>query len=69
MVASSTFYVEPGILNRQKNIIDRMPVTVRPNKVIWMSLLRSVRNHGNFEIGAYAACNLIEEDLNARTGC
>ncbi|KAK2378258.1 pentatricopeptide repeat-containing protein [Trifolium repens] len=58
-----------GHLKQAKNIIDWMPVTVRPNKVIWMSLLRSVRNHGNLEIGESASCDLIEEDLDARTGC
>lgn len=46
-----------------------MPVTVKPNKVIWMSLLGGARNHGNLEIGEYAARNLIEKDSDARTGC
>ncbi|PNX57408.1 hypothetical protein L195_g050385 [Trifolium pratense] len=38
-----------------KSIIERMPVTVRPNKAIWMSLLCGARTHGNLEIGEYAA--------------
>ncbi|PNX73489.1 hypothetical protein L195_g029391 [Trifolium pratense] len=44
-----------GHLEQAKNIIERMPVTARPNKVIWMSLLCGARNHGNLEIGEYAA--------------
>ncbi|MCH92738.1 pentatricopeptide repeat-containing protein [Trifolium medium] len=56
-------------LEQAKSIIERMPVTVRPNKVIWISLLCGGRNHRNLEIGEYAACNLIEGDLDARTGC
>lgn len=58
-----------GHLEQAKNIIESMPVTLRPNKVIWMSLLGGARNHGNLEIGEYAAHNLIEEDSDARTGC
>ncbi|XP_057440910.1 pentatricopeptide repeat-containing protein At1g08070, chloroplastic-like [Lotus japonicus] len=55
-----------GHLQQAKNIIESMPM--RPNKVIWMSLLSSSRNHGNLEIGEYAAHNLIEADPDA-TGC
>lgn len=42
---------------------------VRPNKVIWMSLLGGAGNHGNLDIGEYAAHSLVEEDSDARTGC
>ncbi|KAF7831179.1 pentatricopeptide repeat-containing protein [Senna tora] len=55
-----------GYLEEAKNIIENMPM--RPNKVIWMSLLGGSRNHGNLEIGEYAAYNLIEVDPDA-TGC
>ncbi|XP_061361169.1 pentatricopeptide repeat-containing protein At1g08070, chloroplastic-like [Gastrolobium bilobum] len=55
-----------GYLEQAKNIIESMPV--RPNKFIWMSLLGGSRNHGNLEIGEYAAHNLIEADPDA-TGC
>lgn len=34
-----------------------------------MSLLGGARNHGNLEIGEYAAHNLIEVDSDARTAC
>ncbi|MCI91000.1 pentatricopeptide repeat-containing protein, partial [Trifolium medium] len=44
-----------GHLEQAKNIIERMPVTVRPNKVIRMSLLCGARTHGNLEVGEYAA--------------
>lgn len=55
-----------GHLEEAKNIIQSMPM--RPNKVIWMSLLAGSKNHGNFEIGEYAAHNLIEVDPDV-TGC
>lgn len=56
-----------GHLERAKDVIESMPM--RPNKVIWMSLLGGARNHGNLEIGEYAAHKLIEEDPDASTGC
>ncbi|QHO26463.1 hypothetical protein HN873_020848 [Arachis hypogaea] len=55
-----------GHLEQAKMIIESMPM--RPNKVIWMSLLGGSRNHGNLEIGEYAAHNLIEADPDF-TGC
>lgn len=55
-----------GYLEEAMNIIERMPM--RPNKVIWMSLLGGSRNHGNLEIGKYAAYNLIKVDPDA-AGC
>ncbi|XP_028804985.1 pentatricopeptide repeat-containing protein At1g08070, chloroplastic [Neltuma alba] len=55
-----------GYLQEAKNIIESMPM--RPNKVIWMSLLGGSRNHGNLELGEYAAHNLIEVDPNAAAG-
>ncbi|KAK7299857.1 hypothetical protein RJT34_10685 [Clitoria ternatea] len=56
-----------GHLEQAKNIIESMPM--RPNKVIWMSLLGGSRNHRNLEIGEYAAQNLIEVDDPDATGC
>lgn len=47
-----------GYLEEAKIIIEQMPM--RPNKVIWMTLLSSARNHGNPKIGEYAAQHLIE---------
>ncbi|KAK9273081.1 hypothetical protein L1049_017888 [Liquidambar formosana] len=47
-----------GHIKEAKNIIENMPM--RPNKVIWMSLLSGSRNHGNTEVGEYAAQRLIE---------
>ncbi|TYG62122.1 hypothetical protein ES288_D07G202800v1 [Gossypium darwinii] len=41
-----------------KDIIEEMPM--RPNKVIWMTLLSGARNHRNTKIGEYAAQHLIE---------
>lgn len=55
-----------GYLEQAKNTIESMPM--RPNKVVWMSLLGGSRNHGNLEIGEYAAHNLIEVDPDA-AGC
>ncbi|KAJ7964713.1 Pentatricopeptide repeat [Quillaja saponaria] len=55
-----------GHLKEAKNIIESMPM--RPNKVIWMSLLGGSRNHGNLEIGEYAAWRLIEVDRDT-VGC
>ncbi|GAV78361.1 PPR domain-containing protein/PPR_3 domain-containing protein/DYW_deaminase domain-containing protein [Cephalotus follicularis] len=47
-----------GCLEEAKNIIGNMPM--RPNKVIWMSLLSGSRNFGNIDMGEYAANQLIE---------
>ncbi|XP_062009281.1 pentatricopeptide repeat-containing protein At1g08070, chloroplastic-like [Rosa rugosa] len=47
-----------GCLDEAKNVIGSMPM--KPNKVIWMSLLSGARIHGNVEIGDYAAQHLIE---------
>lgn len=47
-----------GNLEEAKDIIEGMPM--RPNKVIWMSLLSGSRNFGNINIGEYAAQRLIE---------
>ncbi|XP_027329375.1 pentatricopeptide repeat-containing protein At1g08070, chloroplastic-like [Abrus precatorius] len=55
-----------GHLERAKSVIESMPM--RPNKVIWMSLLGGARNRRNLEIGEYAARNLIKADPDA-TGC
>lgn len=42
-----------GHLEEAKNVIETMPM--KPNKVIWMSLLSGSRSHRNIEIGEYAA--------------
>uniref|UniRef100_A0A5B7BPA2 DYW domain-containing protein n=1 Tax=Davidia involucrata TaxID=16924 RepID=A0A5B7BPA2_DAVIN len=47
-----------GHLEEAKNIIENMPM--KPNKVIWMSLLSGSRNHKNIDIGEYAAKRVIE---------
>ncbi|TYJ27567.1 hypothetical protein E1A91_A07G195800v1 [Gossypium mustelinum] len=47
-----------GCLVEAKDIIEEMPM--RPNKVIWMTLLSGARNHRNTKIGEYAAQHLIE---------
>lgn len=47
-----------GHLEEAKNMIEQMPM--KPNKVIWMSLLSGSRNHKNIEIGEYAAQRVIE---------
>lgn len=47
-----------GCLEEAKDIIEEMPM--RPNKVIWMTLLSGARNHRNTKIGEYAAQHLIE---------
>ncbi|KAJ4730194.1 Pentatricopeptide repeat [Melia azedarach] len=47
-----------GYLEEAKIIIENMPM--RPNTVIWMSLLSGARNHGNKDIGEYAAHHMIE---------
>ncbi|KAM2956931.1 hypothetical protein FF2_024002 [Malus domestica] len=47
-----------GCLEEAKNVIENMPM--KPNKVIWMSLLSGARNHGNVKLGDFAARHLIE---------
>ncbi|KAL1191807.1 Pentatricopeptide repeat-containing protein [Cardamine amara subsp. amara] len=47
-----------GHLQEAKTLIEKMPM--RPNKVIWMSLLRGARNYIDIEIGEYAAHRLID---------
>ncbi|KAJ0111856.1 hypothetical protein Patl1_01854 [Pistacia atlantica] len=48
-----------GNLEEARSIVERMPM--RPNMVILMSLLSGARNHGNKDIGEYAANHLLEE--------
>ncbi|KAG9443476.1 hypothetical protein H6P81_014816 [Aristolochia fimbriata] len=55
-----------GRLEEAKNVIDKMPM--KPNEIIWMSLLSGCRNHGNIDLGEYAAKRVIELDPMA-TGC
>lgn len=47
-----------GNLQEAKTIIEKMPM--KPNKVIWMSLLRGARNYVDLEIGEYASHQLID---------
>ncbi|KAM0958995.1 hypothetical protein EV1_024017 [Malus domestica] len=47
-----------GCLEEAKNVIENMPM--KPNKVIWMSLLSGARNHRNVKLGDFAAHHLIE---------
>ncbi|PKI64231.1 pentatricopeptide repeat-containing protein At2g29760, chloroplastic-like [Punica granatum] len=47
-----------GRIKEAKNVIDGMPM--KPNKIIWMSLLSGSRIQGNISIGEYAAHKLIE---------
>ncbi|KAI7744786.1 hypothetical protein M8C21_030272, partial [Ambrosia artemisiifolia] len=51
-----------GGLEEAKNVIENMPM--KPNKVIWMSLLSASRIYKNVEIGEYAAQNVTEIDPN-----
>ncbi|KAB2610686.1 pentatricopeptide repeat-containing protein [Pyrus ussuriensis x Pyrus communis] len=55
-----------GSLEEAKNVIENMPM--KPNKVIWMSLLSGARNHGNVKLGDFAARHLIEFSLDT-IGC
>ncbi|KAI3965291.1 hypothetical protein MKW92_040836 [Papaver armeniacum] len=55
-----------GHLEEAKNVIENMPI--RPNAVIWMSLLSGSRNHSNVEIGECAAKHVIEMDPKT-VGC
>ncbi|XP_039144314.1 pentatricopeptide repeat-containing protein At5g66520-like [Dioscorea cayenensis subsp. rotundata] len=47
-----------GFLQEALEIIDKLPM--KPNMVIWSTLLASCRNHGNVEIAEIAAKNLIQ---------
>ncbi|KAI3828086.1 hypothetical protein L1987_02183 [Smallanthus sonchifolius] len=49
-----------GHLEEAKNVIENM--TMKPNKIIWMSLLCGSRIYKNVEIGEYAAQNVTEID-------
>ncbi|KAK8504182.1 hypothetical protein V6N13_062541 [Hibiscus sabdariffa] len=51
-------FCRAGHLEEAKNIIREMPM--RPNNVIWMTLLNGARKHGNVKVGEYAAQHLIE---------
>ncbi|KAM0044404.1 putative tetratricopeptide-like helical domain superfamily, DYW domain-containing protein [Helianthus debilis subsp. tardiflorus] len=51
-----------GHLEEAKNVIESMPL--KPNKVIWMSLLSASRIYKKVEIGEYAAQNVTEIDPN-----
>ncbi|KAJ0980498.1 hypothetical protein J5N97_008753 [Dioscorea zingiberensis] len=56
-----------GNLNEAMDVINQMPM--RPNKVIWMSLLSGCRKHeNNIKIAEFAAQNIMELDPGA-TGC
>ncbi|KAJ9551643.1 hypothetical protein OSB04_015688 [Centaurea solstitialis] len=52
-----------GRLQEAKNVIEKMPM--KPNKIIWMSLLSSSRIYRNTETGEYAARRLAEIAPNA----
>ncbi|KVI02057.1 Pentatricopeptide repeat-containing protein [Cynara cardunculus var. scolymus] len=52
-----------GHLEEAKNVIEKMPM--KPNKIIWMSLLSSSRIYRNMEIGEFAACHLTKIAPNA----
>ncbi|XP_020104776.1 pentatricopeptide repeat-containing protein At1g08070, chloroplastic-like [Ananas comosus] len=47
-----------GRLEEARVVINRMPM--KPNKVIWMSLLSGCRKYGNIGLGKYAAENVVE---------
>ncbi|KAD6454130.1 hypothetical protein E3N88_08836 [Mikania micrantha] len=49
-----------GHLAEAKDVIEKMPM--KPNKIIWMSLLSASRNYKTVEIGEYAAQNVTEID-------
>ncbi|KAK9151320.1 hypothetical protein Syun_009629 [Stephania yunnanensis] len=55
-----------GHLEVAKSFIDDVPM--KPNKVIWMSLLSGCKNHGNIEIGEYAAKHVMDMESGA-IGC
>ncbi|KAL5987962.1 hypothetical protein ACLOJK_035724 [Asimina triloba] len=47
-----------GHVEEAKDLIEKIPM--KSNEVIWMSLLSGCRNHGNVEIGEYAAKRVAE---------
>ncbi|GJW60754.1 pentatricopeptide repeat-containing protein [Tanacetum coccineum] len=49
-----------GCLEEAKNVIEKMPM--KPNKIIWMSLLSASRIYKNVEIGEFAANHAREID-------
>ncbi|XP_071730051.1 pentatricopeptide repeat-containing protein At5g48910-like [Rutidosis leptorrhynchoides] len=49
-----------GQLKEAKNVIEQMPM--KPNKIIWMSLLSASRIYKNIEIGEYAAQHITKID-------
>lgn len=51
-------FCRAGCIKEAKNMIAGMPM--KPNKVIWMSLLSGSRIQGNVDVGEYAAHKLIE---------
>ncbi|KAK8937312.1 Pentatricopeptide repeat-containing protein [Platanthera zijinensis] len=53
-------FCRAGRLEEAKYIIDHM--RVRPNTIIWLSLLSGCRKYANFEIGELAAKSVIELD-------
>lgn len=55
-----------GRLEEVRDVIDRMPM--RPNEIIWMSLLSGCRKYGKVELGEFAAKCAIELAPEA-TGC
>ncbi|KAK4792805.1 hypothetical protein SAY86_023240 [Trapa natans] len=59
-------YCRAGRIKEAKNMIDGM--SMKPNKVIWMSLLSGSRIQGNISIGEYAAYKLIEIAPDAIAG-
>lgn len=56
-------FCRAGRLEEAKDVIDRMHV--RPNSIIWLSLLSGCRKYANFEIGELAAKSVIELDPEA----
>lgn len=59
-------YCRAGRIKEAKNMIDGMPM--KPNKVIWMSLLSGSRIQGNIDMGEYASYKLIEIAPDAIAG-
>ncbi|XP_072979426.1 pentatricopeptide repeat-containing protein At3g62890-like [Typha angustifolia] len=55
-----------GQLEEARDVIGQMPM--KPNKIIWMSLLSGCKKYGNIELGKYAADRVIELAPEA-TGC
>ncbi|XP_057851870.2 pentatricopeptide repeat-containing protein At3g24000, mitochondrial [Cryptomeria japonica] len=51
-------YGRNGCLEEAKNLIDRMPI--KPDALVWQTLLGSCKVHGNMELGKVAAEHVIE---------